>query len=298
MGQVYRSVHATFWTGRTGRQVRASGPKCQVLALYVVTSPHANMIGLYYLPMAYICTDTGLCDKDARSALETLQGLNFLRYDHDSEWVWVCAAVTYQVGANANRVAGARALYDGSDNTLLKQAFWERYHDALDLGDPPAGVARKPLPSDSVVDGGIEKEKEKETEKETERAADAAPRPSAQAFADAWNEDTTPPIARCRELTDKRRKQAMARLRERPLEEWRPIFQRINASDFCRGQNDRGWIATFDWALQPDTAAKVLEGKYDNRTKVVSAADARAASLKREREAWLNRNKGASDDAA
>jgi hypothetical protein len=89
----------------------------------------------------------------------------------------------------------------------------------------------------------------------------------------------------------------MARLRERPLEEWRPIFQRINASDFCRGQNDRGWIATFDWALQPDTAAKVLEGKYDNRTKVVSAADARASNLKREREAWLNRNKGASDDA-
>jgi uncharacterized protein YdaU (DUF1376 family) len=132
----------------------------------------------------------------------------------------------------------------------------------------------------------------------TEReAASAAPRPSAQALADAWNEDTTPPIARCRELTDRRRKQAMARLRERPLEEWRPIFQRINASDFCRGQNDRGWIATFDWALQPDTAAKVLEGKYDNRTKVVSAADARASNLKREREAWLNRNKGASDDA-
>jgi hypothetical protein len=130
-----------------------------------------------------------------------------------------------------------------------------------------------------------------------DKAADAA-RPSPQAFADAWNEDTTPPIARCRELTDKRRKQAVARLRERPIDEWRHIFQRINASDFCRGQNDRGWIATFDWVLQPDTAAKVLEGKYDNRTKVVSAAETRAANLKREREAWLNRNKGASDDAA
>jgi len=43
---------------------------------------------------------------------------------------------------------------------------------------------------------------------------------------------------------------------------------KIAASDFCKGANDRGWKATFDWMLRPDTVVKVIEGKYDNRTAV------------------------------
>lgn len=92
------------------------------------------------------------------------------------------------------------------------------------------------------------------------------------ALMDAWNHGTGLPIPKCRELSDKRRKHAIARLRERPLEEWVQVIARINASQFCRGQNDRGWAATFDWLLQPDTAVKVLEGKYDNRLALTTKA--------------------------
>jgi hypothetical protein len=81
-----------------------------------------------------------------------------------------------------------------------------------------------------------------------------------------WNTGTSAPIPQCRELTDKRKRAAAARLKERPLEEWVPIIARINASKFCRGETDRGsWVATFDWLLKPDTAVMVLEGKYDTR---------------------------------
>lgn len=81
-----------------------------------------------------------------------------------------------------------------------------------------------------------------------------------------WNAVTTPPIARCRELTDQRRIRAAARLKERPWSEWEQIIARIQASGFCHGQNDRAWVASFDWLLQSEVATKVLEGKYDNRT--------------------------------
>lgn len=85
-------------------------------------------------------------------------------------------------------------------------------------------------------------------------------------FVSAWNMGTTPPIPRCLELSPTRRRRAEARIRERPYEaQWLKIIARIEASDFCRGQNDRGWVATFDWLLQPDVPVKVLEGKYDNR---------------------------------
>ena len=90
---------------------------------------------------------------------------------------------------------------------------------------------------------------------------------SAVDFQHAWNDLTQPPIPRCRELSAKRQRQCRTRATERPLSEWREVFARIQASAFCRGENDRGWVATFDWAIgSPDVAVKVLEGKYDTRS--------------------------------
>jgi hypothetical protein len=88
-----------------------------------------------------------------------------------------------------------------------------------------------------------------------------------------WNELTTKPIARCQELTKRRRVQALQRLQDRPLAEWAEVIRRIEASSFCHGQNDRGWVATFDWLLQPDVATKTLEGKYDDRDRTSGADD-------------------------
>jgi hypothetical protein len=85
-------------------------------------------------------------------------------------------------------------------------------------------------------------------------------------LAEAWNRLTEPPIPRCRDLTTKRKRHVRARLSERPLTEWEAVFSRIQASGFCRGENDRGWVGSFDWAIgSPDVAVKVLEGKYDDR---------------------------------
>jgi hypothetical protein len=80
----------------------------------------------------------------------------------------------------------------------------------------------------------------------------------------AWNE-LAPGLPRWVEMSKKRERQARARLRERVLSQWRDVITRIARSKFCSGENDRGWSASPDWLLQPDTAAKVLEGKYDNR---------------------------------
>lgn len=117
----------------------------------------------------------------------------------------------------------------------------------------PISVLRSPV---SDLDPPISEEKETRI---TVRSA----RP--QELADAWNDITQRPIPRCRELTNGRRKAAERRLRERPLDAWREVIGRIQASDFCGGQNNSGWVATFDWLLKPDTATKVIEGKYDNR---------------------------------
>lgn len=92
------------------------------------------------------------------------------------------------------------------------------------------------------------------------------PKSRVEDFVELWNTRTLPPIARCRELTSSRRRHVKARITERPLSEWADIFERIQRSAFCRGENDRGWRASFDWVSgSPDVAVKVLEGKYDDR---------------------------------
>jgi len=67
-------------------------------------------------------------------------------------------------------------------------------------------------------------------------------------------------------LTPKRRQAALARLKERPLDEWSALIDRVQRSSFCRGINDHGWVASFWWLIStPDVAAKIEEGMYDDR---------------------------------
>lgn len=91
--------------------------------------------------------------------------------------------------------------------------------------------------------------------------------PSARAadLQQLWNENAHPALPRWEHMPSSREKKAKARVKERPLELWRDVIRRISASGFCRGETDRGWKASPDWLLRPDTAAKVLEGQYDDR---------------------------------
>ena len=75
-------------------------------------------------------------------------------------------------------------------------------------------------------------------------------------------------LPKVRMITDARRAKIKTRLGEfgdDPMKTLRKIFEKIQASDFCKGNNDRHWIADFDWVFENDTNwVKVIEGKYDN----------------------------------
>lgn len=80
-----------------------------------------------------------------------------------------------------------------------------------------------------------------------------------------WNEHCRE-LPKAQKLTNKRRTAIRARLDDEPdLSIWRQAIERMAASDFCNGKGPTGWVATFDFLLQPDSLTKVQEGKYDNR---------------------------------
>lgn len=63
--------------------------------------------------------------------------------------------------------------------------------------------------------------------------------------------------------TDRRRKAWAARCRTAGwLDSLPAALDAIEASPFCRGDNDRGWKADVDWLLRPDTVVRLCEGKY------------------------------------
>lgn len=111
--------------------------------------------------------------------------------------------------------------------------------------------------------------KQSEPELKPEEEKTGANAPALVAF---WNAGTTSPLPRCQGLTLKRTKHIGVRLSERPLEDWPALIARVERSKFCRGQNDRGWVASFDWLISSaDVPLKVLEGKYDDRGPAVPA---------------------------
>ena len=56
----YGKVSPQFWIGQTGKKLRSEGAEAQIVAMYLMTSPHANMLGLYYCPAMFIAHETGL----------------------------------------------------------------------------------------------------------------------------------------------------------------------------------------------------------------------------------------------
>lgn len=79
-----------------------------------------------------------------------------------------------------------------------------------------------------------------------------------------WN--AQPVLPQVKSFSAGRKKHLAARMRDDFFAaNWQLAIDRIGKSDFCTGKNERGWVATFDWLLKPDTVTRIMEGRYDNR---------------------------------
>jgi hypothetical protein len=95
----------------------------------------------------------------------------------------------------------------------------------------------------------------------------AAPECKVEAAVQLWNELVVgSKLPACRGLSDNRRKHIRGRMKEHGLGVIRDVITKAVATPFLNGQNDRGWVLTFDWLMEsPDHFLKVMEGKYDER---------------------------------
>jgi hypothetical protein len=155
------------------------GAEAQVVSFYLMTSPHANMLGLYYLPILYIAHETGLGLEGASKGLKSTIEAGFCSYDEDTEMVWVHEMAAYQVGKalkpGDNRCAGVRSEYASLTENPFLSLFYERYKDDFHLN-----VKRESCPTPEGASKGLrsqdqEQDQEQEQDKDLSGHGSATP---------------------------------------------------------------------------------------------------------------------------
>jgi hypothetical protein len=133
----YNKVGAGLWNGETGKALRRRGSDALLVANYLITSPHSNMLGLYHLPIPYMGYETALGEEGARKGLQHCIDLGFCSYDAESEMVWVHEMAKWQVGDDLKaadlRCKGAQRKYDSLPASYLLGLFFERYAAAFHM---------------------------------------------------------------------------------------------------------------------------------------------------------------------
>ena len=87
---------------------------------------------------------------------------------------------------------------------------------------------------------------------------------SYQLVADIYN-DTCVSFPRLTQLSDKRKKAIKARLNKYTIDDLKKAFEMAEQSDFLKGNNNRNWSANFDWIMNDNNLAKILDGNYANK---------------------------------
>jgi len=99
----YSKVFVKIWHSKDFRTLSEEG---KMLFLYLLTSPHRNMGGFYYLPLPYLCFDVGLDEERVSKAFEELTDKDMALYDYNTQVVLIKKWFCYNPIENENQAKG------------------------------------------------------------------------------------------------------------------------------------------------------------------------------------------------
>ena len=140
-------------------------------------------------------------------------------------------------------------------NRLKQQRFRERRRATL--ANMPQSVTVTVTESNPLdKDKDKEKEKEKEIEEDGEETEDMI-----DLVVNMFNSTAFPKI---KILSPKQKSAVIRAVKEIGLENLEFCFKEASESKFLNGENSKGWVANFDWLIDPHNVAKVLNGNYNS----------------------------------
>jgi len=251
----YAKVVPKMWHGKTIKALRRS-PEGLVVALYLMSSPSSNMLGLFAQPVLYMAHETGLGQEGAMKGLQKCVEVGYCSYDEDSEFVWVHEMASYQIASELKasdlRCKGIQKDYDALPDNPFLGVFFDRYQQAFHLERKRGNSDSSKAPSKGLRSQEQEQEQEKNEEPngsvaggdgagtdqtcllDDEPSADVVVKDSklsrcdVDAVVSAYHE-ILPELPRVRLLSDKRRK-AIARV-------WRWVLTSKKSDNTPRAQS-------------------------------------------------------------
>lgn len=117
--------------------------------------------------------------------------------------------------------------------------------------------------SDKGLD--IDKDIDKEKDNKLIVSLDTICQTDARRVIEEWNKLQEVGINPIRDIkpSSKRYQLLKGRIREYGIDEVLNAINNVRNSDFLRGENNRGWMITFDWFVKPNNFLKTLEGNYN-----------------------------------
>ncbi|EOZ4488939.1 DNA-binding protein, partial [Salmonella enterica subsp. diarizonae] len=172
----YGKVSPQFWIGKTGKALRNAGSEAQLVSLYLLTNPHANMIGLYYMPLMFIAHETGLGMEGASKGLASAIEAGFCHYDEQSEMVWVPEMSAHQIGSNLSpkdkRCPGVQNEYNAQPDNPFLSMFYDKYQIHYHMTVRRGDVDKNESESEGASKGLGSQEQEQEQEQDQNTLSD------------------------------------------------------------------------------------------------------------------------------
>lgn len=157
----YGKVHTTFWSSSTMRKLSEDG---RMLALYLLTSPHSTIAGVYRLPDGYVCEDLQWPSERVAKGFAELLANGFANRCETTKWVWICKHLEWNALENPNqRKSAAKVAYSIPEDCSWKLEYMRVCGELLGIDQ-----SQFANPSETVPKGFPNQKQEQEQEQDKE----------------------------------------------------------------------------------------------------------------------------------
>lgn len=276
----YGRIHSAFWSSPTIRALSEDG---RTLALYLMSSPHSTIAGVFRLPDGYASEDLSWGIERVREGFRDLQANGFATRCEGTKWVWVTKHFEWNPPENPNQVKAASKLAVAVPEECSWKAAFIGEHGALlgiriEIGTNPCATLSEPLPNQEQ-----EQEQEEETVPPAVLAARSIPdcphRELIALFVSTVPELPKPRVemwsgknadamrSRWQWVLKAKREtgQRYATTAEEAVAWFGKFFEAVAGSDFLTGRNGKFSGCHLGWLMTQDNFTKVVQGNYENR---------------------------------
>ncbi|HDS1113650.1 TPA: hypothetical protein QDZ58_000460 [Pluralibacter gergoviae] len=158
----YGKVHTSFWISDGMRRV---SDDARLLALYLLTGQHTNMIGCFRLPDGYVSEDLSWSQERVSKGFAELSDNGFATRDPSSKWVLIRNFMTWNPIENPNQGIAALRLFDQvPDKSTIKPELAGIMAMSISHID-----VKKLKGSERVIEPFLNQEQEQEQEQERDQ---------------------------------------------------------------------------------------------------------------------------------